>query len=79
MEKTMNIKELHKKLSIIPDILKSWEEIIIIKNSKPSFKIVPLEYNEKKYSLKDFKKLQSLTWKKEDKHISKNIDKYLYN
>lgn len=80
MEKTMSIKELHKNLKLIPEMVSNWEEITIFKNSKPAFKITSTtkNRNENKYNLKDFKKLQFFTWNKNDKNISENIDKLVY-
>jgi antitoxin (DNA-binding transcriptional repressor) of toxin-antitoxin stability system len=35
----MSIKELHRSLKIVPDIIESGEEILVLKNSAPAFKI----------------------------------------
>ncbi len=76
MEVTMNIKELHKSIKNIPNILESWEDILVFKNSKPSFKIVPFR-RRKNYSL-DMDKLKKLQFSSGDENLSSNMDKFIY-
>jgi antitoxin (DNA-binding transcriptional repressor) of toxin-antitoxin stability system len=76
-EKIIGIKELHKNLKNISNQALGGASFVVIKNSKPVFKIVPLEddNNFKKYHLNDLKNLQSNS---EDKNLSKKIDNILY-
>ena len=58
-DKIIGIKELHTKLKIVSNETLEGQSFIVIKNSKPVFKIIPLEKNSLlKYSLDDFKKIQ---------------------
>ena len=72
----IGIKELHKTLKLVSNEAQKGQSFIVIKNSKPVFKIVPLE-NDKlpKYSLDDFKQIQ---FKSRDKNLSKKVDNILY-
>lgn len=76
MERIIGIKQLHKELSQIPQMVSKGESYIVVKNSKAVFKIVPyrVEKKERKYNIKDFKKLQF----SQDKNLSKEIDKTVY-
>jgi prevent-host-death family protein len=71
----VGIKQLHAELKDLPERVANGEEFIVVKNSKPVFKIVPLAPQpQRKYTLEDFKALQF----KGGKNLSKNIDKILY-
>ena len=75
-DKIIGIKELHTKLKIVSNETLEGQSFIVIKNSKPVFKIVPLEKNSLlKYSLDDFKKIQFTV---NDKNLSKKIDNIIY-
>lgn len=73
----IGIKQLHKQLADITQAVKNGESFIVVKHSKPVFKITPLDTSPppKKYTLKDFEKLQT---KGGDPHASKHIDKIVY-
>ena len=73
----IGVRQLHLDLSKISERTSKGEEFLVMKNSKPIFKIVPYRLKNKsgKYSLKDFLKLKTSTG---DKNLSKNIDKILY-
>jgi len=43
MTKYLSAKELRSRLPVIGEDLKRWGEIVILKRSKPLFKIVPFE------------------------------------
>lgn len=74
----IGIKRLYLDMKSITDRVANGEEFIVVKNTKPVFKITYLEMSkkEKKYSLQDFAKAQ---FSCNDKNLSKNIDKLLYN
>ena len=73
----IGIKELIKNLKNIYEQINNGNEFIVVKNSKPAFKIVPIEENRiKKYNLNDFKKIKI---KIKNKKLSQDIDKILYN
>ncbi len=74
--KIVGIKELHKKLKKISDATEKGQSFLVVRNSKPVFKIEPIDNKkEKKYSLKDFKKIQ---FEAKYKNLSKDIDSILY-
>jgi antitoxin (DNA-binding transcriptional repressor) of toxin-antitoxin stability system len=75
-DKMIGIKELHRNLKSVSEEVLRGQRYLVIRNSKPVFKIVPLE-NDKlpKYSLKDIKKLQ---FESRSKNLSKNVDNVLY-
>ncbi|MBU1519581.1 hypothetical protein KJ973_02740 [Patescibacteria group bacterium] len=76
-EQIIGIKQLHQNLKQITDATMTGQSFLVVKNSKPAFRIEPVQgLNLKKYTLKDFKKLQ---FKSANKNLSKNIDKILYN
>ncbi|OGJ50073.1 hypothetical protein A2335_03555 [Candidatus Peregrinibacteria bacterium RIFOXYB2_FULL_32_7] len=74
----IGIKQLHSELSSIHDRFLQVKEIIVVKNSKPIFKIMPLSANnpKKKYTLSDFAKCQ---FHSGEKNLSKNIDNIIYS
>lgn len=71
----IGIKQLHKDLKKISALVLEGQEFIVVKNSKPAFKIVPLESPKAKFTLKDLSQLQFNTG---NKNLSKEIDKILY-
>lgn len=73
----IGIKELHKNLKNVSDAVLLGGSFIVIKNSKPVFRIVPLEDNNKvkKYSLHDLKSLQ---FESRRKNLSQEIDNIAY-
>lgn len=78
---TIGIKELHVKMKFISEKAAKGQEFIVIKNSKPIFKIVPYHLpkklkNKKFNFLEEFKNAQ---FRAKDKNLSKNIDKILYS
>lgn len=77
VEKMIGIKELHRNLKNISDEAVLGGSFIVIKNSKPVFRIVPLEGEDKaqKYSLQDLKNLQ---FESKEKSFSKDIDNIMY-
>ncbi len=72
----IGIKQLHKQLRQIAEAALQGQSFTVVKNSKPVFKIEPIEQTSvKKYTLDDFKKLQ---FSIKDKNLSKKIDKIVY-
>ncbi|MCF8143803.1 MAG: hypothetical protein K9N21_07790 [Deltaproteobacteria bacterium] len=43
MTQYMSAKEFRKRMPDIPEDLKRWKEIIVLKKSRPVFKVVPFE------------------------------------
>lgn len=76
METTMNIKDLHKNLKIIPELVDTNWDIIVMKNSRPAFKIISIRTKRDKiYNLDDLKKMQ---FSSKDKNLSTDMDKHIY-
>ena len=73
----IGFKELRQNLTKIYKTIKDERKTFsVVRNSKLVFRIVPVnEKNEKKYSLKDFEKLQ---FKDKNHKLSHEIDKILY-
>ncbi|HEC30570.1 MAG TPA: hypothetical protein ENI66_00970 [Candidatus Yonathbacteria bacterium] len=73
--KIIGIKQLHKNLKQVSDATAVGQSFLVVKNSKPVFRINPIEeVEEKKYKLEDFKKLQFNS----DKNLSREVDKVVY-
>jgi len=70
----VGIKNLHKQLSKISDEALEGKSFIVVKNSKPVFRIEPIE-KEKKYNLGDFTKIQ---FRSKNKNLSREIDSSIY-
>ncbi len=69
------INQIYHDLKRITEKVLSGESFLVVKNSKPIFKITPYKRAKmKKYNLSDFKKIRFSG----DKNLSKNIDKVLY-
>jgi antitoxin (DNA-binding transcriptional repressor) of toxin-antitoxin stability system len=43
MAQYMSAKEFRERMPDIPEYLKRWKEIIVLKKSRPVFKVVPFE------------------------------------
>lgn len=72
----IGIKQLHKELSKISEKAKKGQSYIVVKNSKPVFRLEPLKSLCKaRYTMKDLEKIR---FKSKDHNLSKNIDKILY-
>lgn len=72
----IGVKQLYKDLKRISDQTLNGQSFLVVKNSKPIFRIEPIkEVKNKKYNLSDAKKLQFVI---RDRNLSKNIDKHLY-
>lgn len=77
MEKRIvGIKELHRRLSEISELVRQGCSFLVVKNSRPAFSIEPIEEEVRpKYSLAD---LSGLKFKAKDKQLSKRVDKMVY-
>ncbi|MDD3119980.1 MAG: hypothetical protein PHF46_01060 [Candidatus Gracilibacteria bacterium] len=75
-ENTIGVRELHYNFKEISDkVIKNQEEFLVIRNSKPIFKIVPIKKTvKKKYILQDFSKLEFAG----GKDLSQDIDNLMY-
>ena len=71
---TIGIKELHNNLRGITKAAENGQSFTVMKNAKPVFRIEPIKNLAKKYTLKDFKKLQF----RGDKNLSRDIDLIVY-
>lgn len=72
----IGVKQLHKDIKRICEATKKGESFLIVRNSKPVFKIEPVrKFSKKKYTINDLWKIR---FKSKDKNLSKNIDKILY-
>ncbi len=73
----IGIKQLHSTLKKVADAALMGQSFLVVKNSKPVFKIEPIKsVGNKKYSLKDFSKIKFFA---KDKNLSKKIDQIAYN
>ena len=74
METIIGIKQLHKDLKNVADCVLRGESFVVVKNSRPVFRIVPNEsVVSTKYALKDLAKISF----KGEKNLSRGIDKVL--
>lgn len=71
----IGIKKLHTNLKKITQESLKGKSFIVFKNTKPVFRIEPVEEKKRTYGLNDFKNIQ---FSCADKNLSKKIDKYLY-
>jgi len=74
----IGIKKLHKNLKQISEATLDGQSFLVVKNSKPVFKIQPIDdvkLKKKKYKLDDLWKIR---FENKDKNLSKKIDKILY-
>ncbi len=75
-EKIIGIKELHRKLKDVSLEVSQGRSFLVVKNSKPAFKIVPLEDDKPpKYTMADITLLQT---KSHDGNLSKKVDEIVY-
>ncbi len=71
----IGVKQLHRDLKEISKMAVLGHSFIVVKNSKPVFRIEPYEEKNKRFGLKDFRKFQ---FKSKDKKLSREVDKILY-
>ena len=77
--KIIGVKQLYRDLKTISEETLNGHSFIVVKNSKPVFRIEPMnngDNKKKKYTLADFKKIQ---FRSRYKNLSKNIDKIVYD
>ena len=76
MPEIIGVKQLYKNLKGITRRVQKGESFIVVKRSKPVFRLVPYRpAKPKKYALKDLAKLQ---FKTGDKKLSQKIDEIVY-
>ena len=76
-EKIIGIKELHRNLKNVSLDVGRGVGFLVVKNSKPVFRIVPLKEDRiPKYTMDDITALQSRSG---HKNLSKKIDEVIYN
>ncbi|MFA5986031.1 MAG: hypothetical protein WC819_01630 [Parcubacteria group bacterium] len=72
----IGVKQLYKDLKKISDQVLRGQSFLVVKNSKPIFRIEPIkDTTNKQYSLSDAKKIQFVV---KDKDLSSKIDKQIY-
>ena len=78
----IGIKELIKNLKTIYREVDRGNEFIVVKNSKPAFRIIPVDKKEKSREKVDntdlVKKLEKIQFSGNE-NLSQNIDKIIYN
>ena len=72
----IGVKQLYKDFKKITQRSLKGQSFLVVRNSKPIFRIEPIKKSEgKKYALDDAKKMQFIV---KDKNLSKKIDKIVY-
>ena len=72
----IGVKQLHKNLKQISEAAIKGESFLIVRNSKPVFRIEPIKkILNKKHTINDLWKIR---FENDDKDLSKKIDKILY-
>jgi len=69
----IGVRELHRRLREISDDTLSGRSFIVVRNTRPVFRIEPYREENKKYSLEDLKKISF----KGGKNLSRDIDKII--
>ncbi len=73
MATTINIRELYRNLKKITERAEKGESFLVLKNSRPVFKIEP-EQKKKPFSIEELSKIRF----KGPKDLSKRIDEIVY-
>jgi antitoxin (DNA-binding transcriptional repressor) of toxin-antitoxin stability system len=72
----IGVKQLYKNLKRISEAAINGESFLVVRNSKPVFRIEPVKkIAKKKHTMEDLWKIR---FKGKDRDLSKNIDKILY-
>ncbi len=74
----IGIKQLYTGLKDITEQVRFGQSFLVVKNSKPVFRIEPVEKTvqpRKKYTLKD---LEKITFSSDDPDLSKKVDEIVY-
>lgn len=78
----IGVKELLQNLKMVYQKIDVGEEFIVVKNSKPAFRIVPVEEKKTQVSKKShnafLKKLKKIQFRG-NKDLSQNIDSIVYS
>lgn len=79
MDQIIGVKQLYKNLKTISNKVAKGESFIVVKRSKPIFRVIPYqEEKRKKYTLKDLKNLQFEKLKSGHEKLSEKIDEIVY-
>lgn len=78
--KTIAKKELYRQLKTVSDeVMRHGVVYTVFQNSKPAFRIVPIDsHQEKKYKKEDLSKFMFAGKDKTEKKLSLHYKKYLY-
>mgnify|MGYP003394169399 CR=1 FL=1 len=71
----IGIKQLHKDMKKISEFVMKGQEYIVVKNSKPAFRILPMEKVRSKSFAEEFKDSHFTS---DNPNLSMEIDKILY-
>ena len=74
----IGIKQLYTGLKDITEQARRGQSFLVVKNSKPAFRIEPPDeqpQRKKKYTLKD---LEKITFRSGDPDLSKKVDEIVY-
>lgn len=74
-ETTIGIKQLHLSIPKITRATNRGTSFVVMRHTKPLFRIEPLRQSQKKYTLRDLGKLH---YKDKDRRLSTHIDRILY-
>lgn len=80
MAEIIGVKQLYKNLKKISQSVARGESFIVVKRSKPIFRVIPYQKKEieKKYTLRDLKNLQFKKLKGKKERLSEKIDEIIY-
>lgn len=86
MAEIIGVKELYKNLNKIYKRTAQGESFIVVKRSTPVFRVIPYkaenekekEQKNKKYTLKDLRKLQFSTLRGGHTNLSERVDEIVY-
>ncbi len=78
MPQMIPMKELYGNLKKVGDAVESWTTFIVLKHSKPVYRITPIvQTKEKKYNIDD---IDNFVYKSDNKEtdLALNYKKYIY-
>lgn len=76
-DQIIGIKQLQTHLKQLTQQVQAGGSFVVVKNSKPVFRIEPIEGQQvKRYTLADLKRIQ---FRSGQKNLSKSIDKIVYS
>lgn len=82
MEKFISTKEMYNNFKAISnDVMENGSTYVVLKYSKPAYKITPLDQEikkKKKYTTEDIHKFTFTSKNKKEKSLATNFKKYIY-